>query len=216
MADVARVRETLRSARLVFWDFDGVIKESLEVKSAAFERLFLPWGAEVAARVRTHHERHGGMSRFLKVPLYLQWAGLRPTPELVVEYSTRFGDAVRQAVIEAPWVPGVEAYLRHARNGRLFVLVTATPQEEIEAIVEALDLGGCFDQIWGAPTPKADAVAHVLRTEVLPPESCVMVGDSGADYDAALTTAVPFVLRRTPYNADLQQRHLGPSFRDLT
>jgi len=205
----------LSDARLVFWDFDGVVKESLEVKAQAFERLFLPYGAEVAARVRTHHERHGGMSRFQKMPIYLEWAGLDPTPERVREYSARFGDAVRQAVIDAPWVPGVEAYLRRPRGRRVFVLVTATPQDEIEAIVGALHLESCFDEVWGAPMPKTDALAQAIATRRLQPEACLMVGDSESDAAAAHANGVPFLLRRTPYNADLQAGQL-PSFSDLT
>jgi len=212
---MSSTRELLDQALAVFWDFDGVVKESLEVKSVAFERLFLPDGDDVAARVRAHHERHGGMSRFQKVPLYLEWAGREPTPDLVEKYSVQFGETVRQAVIDAPWVPGVQEYLRYGRRERPFTLVTATPQAEIEAIVLALGLGECFSEIWGAPTSKNEAVAGVLRTRHLAPELCVLVGDSSADYDAAVANAVPFVLRCTRYNVELQRRHGGRSFREL-
>ncbi len=215
IGDLGAVEAALRSARLVFWDFDGVIKESLDVKSTALQDLFAFSGADVATRVRAHHECHGGMSRYEKMPLYLQWAGLTPTAERVAEYSARFGDAVRQAVIDAAWVPGVESYLRKPRGSRTFVLVTATPLHEMAFIVDALKLGACFDEIWGAPTPKAEAVAQVLRARRVLPESCLMVGDSEADCAAARANAVPFVLRRTPYNTDLQEHHAGPSFRDL-
>ena len=68
-----KTKAIIKCASIVFWDFDGVIKDSVEVKAAAFERLFLPYGAEIARRVRQHHEAHGGMSRFDKVPLYLAW-----------------------------------------------------------------------------------------------------------------------------------------------
>ena len=35
----------LRRYWTLFWDFDGVIKESVAVKSDAYERLFAPFGA---------------------------------------------------------------------------------------------------------------------------------------------------------------------------
>ena len=32
----------------IFFDFDGVIKDSVKVKSESFEKLFLPFGKKVA------------------------------------------------------------------------------------------------------------------------------------------------------------------------
>ena len=121
----------LRRYTLLFWDFDGVIKDSVAVKTDAFERLFAPFGAEVAARVRAHHESNGGMSRYAKLPLYLRWAGRSGSEAEVSRYCELFSAAVQQAVIDSPWVPGVREYLRanHERQG--FVLVTATPQAEM-------------------------------------------------------------------------------------
>ena len=37
---------------MVFWDFDGVIKESVSVKTDAFEELFKPYGDIVCNKVK--------------------------------------------------------------------------------------------------------------------------------------------------------------------
>ena len=34
-------------AKVIFWDFDGVIKDSVKVKSLAFERLFSDYGNNI-------------------------------------------------------------------------------------------------------------------------------------------------------------------------
>ena len=65
------VYNILSTKKYIFWDFDGVIKESVEVKSDAFENLFKSFGDEVAKKVRNHHEENGGVSRFDKLPLYV-------------------------------------------------------------------------------------------------------------------------------------------------
>ena len=36
----------------IFWDFDGVIKESVELKSNAYEQLFLEFGSDVSDKIR--------------------------------------------------------------------------------------------------------------------------------------------------------------------
>ena len=45
----------LKGATLIFWDFDGVIKDSVEVKAEAFSRLFQPFGSGVVERIREHN-----------------------------------------------------------------------------------------------------------------------------------------------------------------
>ena len=205
----------IRRSTLVFWDFDGVIKESLEVKALAFESLFAPYGAQIASRVRAHHGAHTGVSRFEKMPIYLDWAGQPVTPARVQEYCARFGETVRQAVIDAPWVPGVERVLRTRRPGQSYVLISATPQPEIEEIVNQLALTRCFAAVYGSPTPKAVAVERAMAALGSGPESCLLVGDSETDLEAARVTQVPFLLRRTPMNRALQDYHRGPAFEAL-
>ncbi|MBM3778437.1 MAG: HAD family hydrolase [Acidimicrobiia bacterium] len=196
----------LTTATLVFWDFDGVIKDSVQVKGEAFHELFAPFGGDLAARVLAHHEAHTGVSRFEKIPLYLQWADLTPDAPLVAAYCVRLGTLVKQRVIASRWVPGVEPYLRANADRQAFVLISATPQDELEEIVDALDLGACFSAIYGAPTPKADVVRRELQVRGVEPASAVVVGDSASDANAAMASGVPFLLRPTGYNEALQRQ----------
>lgn len=209
------VVQYLREASLIFWDFDGVVKDSVDVKTQAFERLFLPYGEEVARRVRQHHEANGGVSRFDKIPLYLAWAGESTSPEQVEAFCDRFSQAVLQEVIDAPWVPGVREYLLRHCAEQYFVLVTATPQDEIEQILTALELPHCFREVHGAPTKKASAIGAVLARQKCTPGQALMIGDAETDRQAAQTNSVPFLLRRTPLNLSMQARYAGPMFDDL-
>jgi HAD superfamily hydrolase (TIGR01549 family) len=195
-----------KNVKTIFFDFDGVIKDSVEVKSEAFEQLFEPFGMEVAKKVRMHHEMNGGMSRYDKLPIYLEWAEQIPTKSLIDEYSKRFSIDVKQNVIECNWVPGVRDYLQNKKNEYTFFLVTATPQGEIEEILTALGIYHFFREVIGAPTKKSDAIKMLLRKYSIVPNNSVMIGDSSSDYNAAKLNGVPFVLRRTNLNQILQKR----------
>jgi phosphoglycolate phosphatase-like HAD superfamily hydrolase len=205
----------LRAARVVFWDFDGVIKDSVAAKSDGFERLFLRYGKEVASRVRQHHEAHGGVSRYEKMPIYLGWVGEPATGAQIQEFCDRFSQLVLQSVIDSPWVPGVREYLQAHRDQQHFVLLTATPQEEIQGILHALDIAHCFDQICGAPAQKATAMAEAIRRLECATEDALMVGDTESDLYAARANNVAFLLRCTRINHALQKRYAGPMFEDL-
>lgn len=200
----------------IFWDFDGVIKDSVEVKTQAYMQLVKPFGAAVAERVREHHEAHGGMSRFDKFPLYLQWAGEEPSPSRVSEFCDQFSQLVLQGVIDAPWVAGIEDYLRSNHHQQKFVLVSATPQDELEQILLALDLTKCFAEVFGAPTRKKDAIRMALAARGLDPHDCLMIGDARADLEAAEANQMPFLLRRHETNANVFADYTGISVKDFT
>lgn len=206
----------LRSARVICWDMDGVVKESVDVKGEAFAGLFAHSGPAVQARIRAHHRANGGMSRFKKIPVYLGWAGLEVTGEAVDDYCARFSERVRQAVVDAPWVPGVEDYLRSSRGAQVCVVVSATPQQELEWIVDRLRLAPVFAAVYGAPLSKADAITDALSRFQCRPGHAVMVGDAEADWIAARDTGVAFVWRRTEPVPAWAAAFTGPSFATLT
>lgn len=201
--------------QLVFWDFDGVLKDSVAVKTDAFVRLFQRFGGDIASRVRSHHEKNGGMSRLEKMPLYLEWAGENVTPQNIEAYCQRFSDIVLRRVIAAPWVAGVERILRKNPYAQEFILVTATPQDEITEILESLDLRSCFSEVFGAPTKKGEAICDCLSRRDALRSRCLMIGDARADMDAALENGIPFLLRRHASNQAVFCNYTGDSVEDF-
>ena len=199
----------MASARLIFWDFDGVIKDSVNVKTEAFAEVFLHYGKSLADRVIKHHESHGGISRYEKIPLYLNWAGVDATPQRVKEFCDTFSDAIVQAVIDSPWVPGVLDYIQVHSRKQYFVLVTATPQAEIEHILSELNISQHFKEVYGAPAKKSQAIGEVLLRFQCDLSKSLMIGDSPSDLHAANINSVPFILRRTLLNSSLQVDYRG-------
>ena len=205
----------VKEYKIVFWDFDGVIKDSVDVKSLGYEKLFSSFGKEVVDRVNQHHEINGGVSRFEKIPLYLSWAGQSSNPTQVQKYCERFSKMVQQAVIDSPWVPGVHEYLKSNYSSQCFILITGTPQKEIEEIIGALDLNPYFREVHGAPKAKAAVVKDALNRFHYLPEQALVIGDSGTDLQAAQENKVSFLLRKTTFNQDVQKQFKGPSFTKL-
>ena len=135
--------------KIIFWDFDGVVKESVNIKTEAFAELFVKHGNDIVEKLTAHHISNGGMSRYKKIPLYASWAGLTLDESQVIQYSNKFSELVVNKVINADWVPGVEEVLRSNFSKQKFVLISATPDDELKFIVESLNLTNCFDLIFG-------------------------------------------------------------------
>ena len=205
----------IKHARLIFWDFDGVIKESIEAKTLAFVQLFEPFGSEIVEKVRQHHLDNGGMSRFEKIPLYLKWANEDQSIKSINKYCNKFSKNVFDGVVNSPWVAGVEDYLRNNSHNQVFILVSATPQNELEKILSVLELGKIFDTIFGAPIHKSDAIHKILNSHKIKSKECLMIGDAQADFDAAKANQVPFLLRRHITNNDVFENYQGKSIKDF-
>ena len=197
--------DLIKKAKIIFWDFDGVIKESVSVKSDAFEKLFQPFGTEIAKKVKRHHEKNGGMSRYKKLPIYLDWAGKESSESVVSEYEKEFSDLVINEVINSPWVSGVLEYLKiHAKKQNFFI-VTATPHQEILLILKKLQIK-LFEEVIGSPIPKQIAISQLINKYSISIEEAIMIGDSSNDNSASIENEVQFILRKTEFNKNLQKQ----------
>ena len=191
--------------KIIFFDFDGVIKDSVEVKTDAFELLFTPYGESIATRVKNHNKKNGGMSRFDKLPIYLKWAGESPVEKLIDKFEKRFSKLVKQKVIDSRWILGVLDYLEERSCYQQFFIITATPQKEIEEILCTLEIDHFFKGVIGAPTKKGEAIKKIMADYKFIQREVVMIGDSYSDYKAAVENKVSFILRNTELNKKLQQ-----------
>ena len=205
----------ISNAKIIFWDFDGVIKESVNIKTHAFMQLFEKYGEEVVKKVKNHHENNGGMSRFLKFPLYLKWSGIKSTDEVVQKLSNEFNEITMHSVINSNWVPGVEQYIRSNSNKQTFILVSATPQIELDYIVNNLNLKKCFDQIFGSPFLKSEVIKNVLNKYNINSNLTLMIGDALLDYESALVNKVPFLFRLHETNSMILNHYNGYIIKDF-
>jgi len=210
------LEKLVSQAEIIFWDFDGVIKDSVEVKSTAFEKLFSDYSKELVVKVRAHHERNGGQSRFEKIPLYLSWSDEVVTDKKIQEFYHRFSLLVKQSVIDSPWVYGFLDFIERNYKVKKHVLVTATPIKEIEEILQELNIQHFFYKVYGAPYPKGGIIKKTLREMKVSPKHAIMLGDSVSDFNAAKDNNVLFFLRSTMLNQNLQSKCKQYMFKDFT
>jgi len=205
----------LSHASVILWDFDGVVKESTAIKNQAYSQMFSKFGKEVLEKVMEHHGRNGGISREVKIPLYFsQFIGFNLNSREISEKCSEFSTMVVQKVIGAPWVDGVQDYLKSNPYKQRFVLVTGTPQEEIIEILTRLEILECFHSVYGSPTTKENAIFQELKsgTKV---QDCLFIGDSTTDYEAANFHHIDFLLRETEENKKKFLNYSGPRINDF-
>ena len=202
----------LEKFELIFWDFDGVIKESVSLKTDAFVELFQSYGEDVCSQIRKHHINNGGMSRFNKIPLYFKWANIYPTDSEIDNALEQFSRIVKNKVINSAWVPGVEEFLKYNSPRYRYVMVSATPQNELEDICKSLKIDRLFSRLYGSPISKSNAINISMLDFNCSPSECLMIGDMQADIDAAKETKISFIFRRHMENLNL---NINPNFYEI-
>lgn len=181
--------------KAVFFDFDGVIVDSMGIKTEAFARLFRPFGEEIERQVLAYHIENGGYCRFVKFRYALEdLMGLPPDEEALQKLGRRFSRMVVEQVVQAPVIAGAMETLKElkSQNVPTFV-ISGTPQKELEAIVDARKLSPFFDEVFGSPREKEGVIRELVGRLRLSPSDCLMVGDAMSDYRAAHATGVGFL-----------------------
>ena len=152
------------SSDIIFWDFDGVIKKSNQVKNDAFFNLFDGIKLEQKKFILNHHLRNQGLSRFKKIPLYMNYLGINTEDKNVHLYLSKFSKLVFDGVVNSDWVEGVIKILSEFQES---ILVTATPQDEIEKIVEKIEISKFFKKIYGSPKTKYECIENYIQDKDL-------------------------------------------------
>ncbi len=186
----------------IIFDFDGVILESMDIKTAAFRELFREY-PEFQDKIVRLHVNNGGMSRFEKFKIIYRDFLKKPLDgDELDRLGTRFSDLVFQAVLQCPFVSGAHDFLeKYSARYPLFV-ASGTPEEELRSIIEARQLDSLFRGIYGSPTPKTEILRHIMNEMGLNPGDLVFIGDAPGDYQAARDVNIGFIGRVSPGKAN--------------
>ncbi len=185
----------------IFFDFDGVIAESVEVKGDAFYSLYETYGLDIAKQVRMHHFAHGGMSRFEKIKYYHQkFLEISLDENEIQTWANKFSELVKSKVVESAEVEGVRDYLEKNYAHIKMYVISGTPTEELKEIIEKKNMQKYFVEVFGSPTKKDVWVKKILSENNLNSHETIFVGDAKEDQKAAKANDISFFLREWPGN----------------
>jgi phosphoglycolate phosphatase-like HAD superfamily hydrolase len=202
--------------KYIFFDFDGVLAESVNIKTEAFRKMYLSYGEEFAQKVVEHHIDNGGVSRYEKFKIYNgQWLGEELTIKKKNKLAAIFSSYVVNGVVKSEEVKGTSDFLNSSQEYIKYI-ITGTPTIEIKPILERRKMNHFFVEAYGSPEKKNFWVKKILKTKNIKPEECVFIGDALADYKAAVDNSIVFILRETKDTEHLFKDFKGYRIKDLT
>jgi beta-phosphoglucomutase len=182
----------------VILDFDGVVLESVGVKTEGFRDLF-SFTPEHVDEIVDYHRRNTGVSRFDKFRhIYREILKEPLTDEQFRLLSDRYAELVVEGVVASPFVPGAREFLAAWHGKIALFVVSASPRDELGSIIKRRGLTPCFRRVYGAPTKKEEAIREILGMTGSSPERTLFVGDAVNDLSAARAAGVRFAGRQPP------------------
>lgn len=183
----------LANYRTLVFDCDGVILDSNRIKTEAFRKVAEPIDEKLADELVRYHVENGGISRYRKFDFFIR----RCREERVAtpsneELCRRFGDQVRDALLECPIADRLSE-LRAATSASTWMVASGADQAELRDVFNARGLSPLFDGgIFGSPESKRDIVLQAFQKHGKP-RPALMLGDSREDYYAANGADLDFV-----------------------
>lgn len=179
----------------IIFDFDGVICESLEVKTQAFRKLFLDYPDQLEKIVRIHID-NGGMSRYLKFEMVYRDILRKPlSPEESQKLGRLFTEYCYDGVVKSAYVKGAESFLNRYYKKLAFFVISGTPEEEMLQIVRERKIGHYFKGVYGSPRLKGALATMILKENNFDKDEVVFVGDSINDLQGAREAGIRFIGR---------------------
>jgi phosphoglycolate phosphatase-like HAD superfamily hydrolase len=191
--------------RAIIFDVDGVLIESAEIKTRAFELLFADYPDKVVEIV-DYHNKNSGLSRYVKFRyFYENILGQELSPEKEAELGEKFSRIVLEQVLKAPLVPGTVEFLNRNRERYYFFIASGTPEDELQFIFNSRGFSHFFQEIRGSPKHKEEIIEDILLRYPFERRETVFVGDAESDQASADRAGIFFIARIVPGNHQLQE-----------
>jgi phosphoglycolate phosphatase-like HAD superfamily hydrolase len=188
----------------IFFDFDGVILDSVDVKTDAFVQLYSEFGDKIVNSVKRHHLENGGMSRYEKFSFYHKnFLGVELSEKEIDSLAEKFSSLVVQKVIDSDPIRGSLDFIDNYYTTYDMYIVSGTPQSEIREIAESLKLAKKMRGIFGSPEKKEAHVGEIIKANNYSRSACLFIGDARADHTAAVINEIKFMLIENNENLKL-------------
>lgn len=181
--------------KVIFWDFDGVILDSNEIRTNGFREVLKKYPVEKVEKLILYHKINGGLSRYVKFRYFFEKILQRQISENEISIlSKSFSDIVLRKLKDPKLL--IESTLnfiqKNYNNYKMFI-VSGSDGVELRKICKFLNIDKYFLKIEGSPTDKTTLVNDILVEYDFNSDECILVGDSINDFNAATKNRIHFM-----------------------
>ncbi|MET3127329.1 phosphoglycolate phosphatase-like HAD superfamily hydrolase [Arcicella rosea] len=181
--------------KIILWDFDGVIMDSMPIRGKGFEEVLKEFPREQVEELLAFHEHNGGLSRYVKFKYFFEKIrGEVITDSQILEMAENFSKIMLDLLIDEKLLiqDSVNFIQKNVKNYEMHI-VSGSDGKELNLICQSLDLARYFKTINGSPSPKNELVRRIIQENIYDLEDYVLIGDSINDVEAAEVNRISFI-----------------------
>lgn len=185
----------LSNKKVIIFDFDGVILDSMKVRDLGFREIFKNYDKNKVERLIEYHRINGGLSRFHKIKyFYNNILEQNINQEKIDKYVDEFSKIMKEELTQQKYIIKDCIQFIHKKNKEYDMhIASGSEEKELQYICEQLGISNYFLSINGSPTNKNELVKKILIENNYNCGEVVIIGDSINDYEAAIKNNISFI-----------------------
>ncbi|WNB16861.1 HAD family hydrolase [Marivirga arenosa] len=180
--------------KTIFWDFDGVIMDSMPIRDQGFIEILKDYPEDLVTQLLAYHKANGGLSRYVKFRYFFEEILKEKVSDAEVEQlANKFSTIMLKKLKNPDFLINqtVKFIQEHHENYQMFI-VSGSEQSELREICKSVGIAKYFKGIFGSPTPKNQLVKNLIKKENINASKAILIGDSINDFEAAKVNKITF------------------------
>ena len=180
--------------KVILWDFDGVILNSMSVRDQGFVEVLKEFPEEEVKLLLEFHRKNGGLSRYVKFRYFFEEIRKEAiTEEEVNQWAHKFSLIMKELLVDSDLlILDSLNFIKKYSSQIPMHIVSGSDQDELRFLCKQLEIAKYFKSIQGSPTPKKQLVQELLKTNGYNHLDCILIGDSYNDFEAADFNKIDF------------------------
>ena len=180
--------------KVIIFDFDGVIVDSMDLKGWCFINTFKDeYPLSKLTRLADYHFEHRGKTRYDKIRyLFNEILKKEIGDSEVKRYSERFSELVKENMDKKYLINEVVEFVKNNYLGYDFYIASASKEDELRELCKNFGIDEYFKGIYGLPRSKSVIVNGIIEDNGYKREDVVLIGDSQVDLEAAEKNKIRF------------------------
>ena len=189
-----KIQNFLNKKKYLIFDYDGVIVDSVHIKTDAFVNLYKKYDKNIQLKIANFHIKNGGISRREKIKFFHKtYLKKKINNDELERFANQFSKFVYKKVIKAKEIKGVKNFLSiYSKKKKLFVN-SATPENELIKIIKERKEDIFFYKVYGSPKSKFENLTNILKKYNNSKKNFIFFGDAKQDLEAAIKCGIDFV-----------------------
>ena len=179
----------------IFWDFDGVLMNSNKVRDIGFLEVLKEFPQDQVDALMLFHQQNGGLSRYVKFRYFFEEIrGESITDEAILVWAERFSILMKQFLTDRELlIKETLDFVQSYHQKIPMHVVSGSDQGELRYLCRSMGIDHYFKSIHGSPKPKSQWVGELISEYDYVPSSCILIGDSINDFEAAKDNGLEFM-----------------------